>query len=148
MSRTRTGTQVTQRRILSPVRCGFPYQKIFPITSSKKIVPEISQKYRKISKDIEQRRKGNGPEKHVSTGEFVYFLRFLFDFGCLHTGEVTGSNSVSSTIARTKNKHACFSHPVLSKSRSPRPLKLEERAMHSFKEEIYEKESILIRHFL
>jgi hypothetical protein len=61
-------------------------------------VSKICQKYQKISKDIEEYRKGNGPEKPVPTGEILYFLRFRFDCGRLHTVEVTGSNPVSPTI--------------------------------------------------
>jgi hypothetical protein len=61
-------------------------------------VPKICQNYRKISKYIEEYRKGNGPEKPVPKGEILYFLRFRLDCGLLHTVEVTGSNPVSPTI--------------------------------------------------
>ncbi len=61
-------------------------------------MPKIFQKYQKIPKYIEEYRKGKALEKPVPTGEIVYFLRFRFDCGRLHTEEVTGSNPVSPTI--------------------------------------------------
>jgi hypothetical protein len=56
-------------------------------------VPKICQKYQKISKYIEEYRKGNGREKPAPTGEIVYFLRFRFECGRLHTVEVTERES-------------------------------------------------------
>ena len=61
------------------------------------IVPNIWQKYRKISKDIEEYRKAKGPEKPIAIGELLYFLRLTFFRCLLHTLEVTGSNPVSPT---------------------------------------------------
>jgi len=63
------------------------------------IVPKICQQYRKISKDIEEYLKAKGPVKPAPTGEMLYFLRFRFGCGRLHTVEVTGSNPVSPTIS-------------------------------------------------
>jgi len=60
-------------------------------------MPKICQKYLKISKNIEEYQKGKGPEKPVPTGEILYFLHFHFDYGRLHTVEVTGSNPLSPT---------------------------------------------------
>ena len=58
-------------------------------------MPKICQKYRKPSEEYRKRKQA---EKPVPTGEIVYFLRFRFERGRLHTEEVTGSNPVSPTI--------------------------------------------------
>jgi hypothetical protein len=65
------------------------------IKNCTQIVPKICKKFQKTSKYIKGYRKRKGPEKLVPTEEIIYFLRFLFDCGRLHTGEVTCSNYVN-----------------------------------------------------
>ena len=50
---------------------------------------------RNLSKNIEIHRNPEGLENERSTGEVLYFLRFLFFPSNLHTVEVGGSNPLS-----------------------------------------------------
>jgi hypothetical protein len=60
-------------------------------------VPKICQKYRKISKYIQNYQKPNELKNHLSTEITPYIFRFPLFLCFLHTVEVTGSNPVSPT---------------------------------------------------
>jgi hypothetical protein len=66
------------------------------------------QNLSEISKNIEEYLKGKTLEKPVPTGEILYFLRFRFDCGRLHTVEVTGSNPVPPTTLFCQLQHILF----------------------------------------
>jgi hypothetical protein len=77
-------------------------------------VSKRCQEHQSVSKDIELYRNPRALENARFTGEFIYYLDFMFFRRYLHTGEVRGSSPLSPTIffnelhnPTAKQNHSC-----------------------------------------